>query len=128
MLSKVSRLVLQPMNDAATLRRWLYENGWHIAEERLAMADGRLYEIIAAEHGKEDMPEVWLLTLGPVLCRTQPPLFAGHIRANLERLRRIADGMQKSETARQSDAYRNVVAELRQMERHWNEREEKIVW
>ena len=50
-LTEVSRLVLQPMNDAAALRQWLYDNGWHIVEESLATADGRLYEIIAAEPG-----------------------------------------------------------------------------
>ena len=41
-LTEVSRLVLQPMNDAAALRQWLYDNGWHIVEESLATADGRL--------------------------------------------------------------------------------------
>ena len=66
-LSHVLRLVLQPMNDAAVLRRWLYENGWHIANESLAVADGRLYELITAEPGMAKMPEPWLLTLGPTL-------------------------------------------------------------
>ena len=77
-LAEVSRLVLQPMNDAAVLRQWLYDNGWHIVEESLATADGRLYEIIAAEPGTEETPEPWLLTLGPVLWRDRPPLFARH--------------------------------------------------
>ena len=123
-LRKLSRLVLQPMNDAPTLRRWLYENGWHIAEEQLATADGRLYEIIAAERGEEDSPEPWLLTIGPVLWRKKPSLFARHIKAQIERLRRILCGMEKSETARGSDAYREIAAELREIEGHWNDGEE----
>ena len=124
-LKQTSRLVLQPMNDAPTLRRWLYENGWHIVEEQLATADGRLYEIIAAEPGTEKTPEPWLLTIGPALWRTCPPLFERHIKAEIERLRRILRGMEKSETARESAGYREIAAELREIEEHWNDGEEK---
>ena len=122
-LSEVSRLVLQPMNDAETLRQWIYENGWHIAEESLATADGRLYEIIAAEPGAEDTPEQWLLTLGPVLWREKPPLFARHVGIQTNRLQRILRGMEKSETARESEAYRMISGELKNIEQHWNEKE-----
>lgn len=124
-LKGVSRLVLQPMNDAATLRRWLYENGWHIEEESLATADGRLYEIIAAEPGEEETPESWRLTLGPALWRDRPPFFVRHVEAQTERLHRILQGMEKSEAARESEAYRNVSEELKEIERHWNAGEEK---
>ncbi len=117
-LADVSRLVLQPMNDASALRRWIYENGWHIAEESLVTEDGRLYEIIAAEPGVEKTPETWLLTLGPMLWKERPLLFARHAEAQMERLRRILRGMEKSETARESEAYRNIEAELREIERH----------
>lgn len=120
-VAKLSRLVLQPMNDAASLRRWLYGNGWHITEERLATADGRLYEIIAAEPGTEEMPASWLLTLGPMLWRERPPLFARHVEAQMERLGRILHGMEKSEAARESDAYRKIAAELWEIKTHWKE-------
>ena len=120
-LAQVSRLVLQPMNDAAILRRWLYENGWHITEESLATADGKLYEIIAAEPGVEAMPEPWLLTLGPKLFRDRAPLFANHVTAQTERLRRILRGMERSEAAHKSEAYQNIAAELRAIERNYSD-------
>ena len=126
-LTEVSRLVLQPMNDAAALRQWLYDNGWHIVEESLATADGRLYEIIAAEPGTEETPEPWLLTLGPVLWRDRPPLFARHAKAQTERLRRILYGMEKSETARESEAYRKIAGELSEIERRLKSGEERLV-
>ena len=126
-LTEVSRLVLQPMNDAAALRQWLYDNGWHIVEESLATADGRLYEIIAAEPGTEETPEPWLLTLGPVLWRDRPPLFARHAEAQTERLRRILYGMEKSETARESEAYRKIAGELSEIERRLKSGEERLV-
>ena len=120
-LEKVSRLVLQPMNDAASLRRWIYENGWRIAEESLATADGRLYEIIAAEPGTEKMPEPWLLTLGPVLWKEKPPLFARHAEAQTGRLRRILQGMEKSDSVRESEAYQKIRGELESLEKHLGE-------
>ncbi len=126
-LAEVSRLVLQPMNDAAALRQWLYDNGWHIVEESLATADGRLYEIIAAEPGTEETPEPWLLTLGPVLWRDRPPLFARHAKVQTERLRRILHGMEKSETARESEAYRKIAGELSEIERRLKSGEERLV-
>ena len=126
-LAEVSRLVLQPMNDAAALRQWLYDNGWHIVEESLATADGRLYEIIAAEPGTEETPEPWLLTLGPVLWRNRPSLFARHAKAQTERLRRILRGMEKSETARESEAYRKIAGELSEIERRLKSGEERLV-
>ena len=126
-LTEVSRLVLQPMNDAAALRQWLYDNGWHVVEESLATADGRLYEIIAAEPGTEETPEPWLLTLGPVLWRDRPPLFARHAEAQTERLRRILYGMEKSETARESEAYRKIAGELSEIERRLKSGEERLV-
>lgn len=125
-LSHVLRLVLQPMNDAAILRRWLYENSWHISDESLAVADGRLYELIAAEPGMEKMPESWLLTLGPVLWREKPPLLARHAEIQMERLRRILCGMEKSATARESEAYRTIAGELQNIEQHWNNIEGRI--
>ena len=39
-------LVLQPMNGAALLRSWLYQNGWNINEEDLVLDEGRLYEVM----------------------------------------------------------------------------------
>ena len=127
-LAGISRLVLQPMNDAATLRRWLYENGWHIVEESLATADGRLYEIIAVEPGEEKLPEAWLLTIGPVLWREKPSLFPRHVETQMERLRRILRGMEKSDVARESEAHRNIAEELRDMERHCKDGEETEAW
>ena len=127
-LADVSRLVLQPMNDAAMLRQWLYDNGWRIVEERLATEDGRLYEIIAAEPGKEKSPEPWLLALGPVLWKNRPPLFKRHAEAQMARLRRILRGMEQSVLARESEAYRTTAAALSAMERHCNTGEEQISW
>ena len=110
------RLVLQPMNAVQGLRRWLYANGWHIADEVLARADGRIYEILAAEPGKQAMPESVLLSIGPVLWQKKPELLREHIGLLLARERRAAAGMEKSESARKGEKYAEHMAAIKELE------------
>lgn len=115
-LAGTQRLVLQPMNAAENLRRWLYTAGWHIADEALAADDGRLYEIIVPVPGRVAMPEEVLLSIGPVLWEKKPPLLREHIEALLGREKRVADGMGKSERARQSEAYQAARQRVQRLE------------
>ena len=115
-LAKVKRLVLQPMSDAPRLRRWLYENGWRIADETLALADGRLYEIIAAEHGDEPIPSGAALEIGPVLMKKHPEYFERHVDEILSKKRRVLSGMAKSDAARQSSKYKAIENEIKKIE------------
>ncbi len=108
----LSRLVLQPMSDASYLRRWLYDSGYHIVDESLAEADGRIYEIAVAEHGIEPMPENALLELGPVLCKKRPQFFSRHADEILARKKRILFEMEKSERARESHKYKKIQKEI----------------
>ena len=42
------RIVMQPMRSEAKLRRYLYENGYRILDERVVLDEGRYYQIISA--------------------------------------------------------------------------------
>ena len=122
-LTSVQTLVLQPMNGAAKLRRWLYENGWDIVDETLARAGGHLYEIIRAEHGAAELPDDVLLHIGARLFEKRDPLLKAHIEAKIAKLTRAAGGMNTSAAARQSAEYRETVsllAALRTMLALWN--------
>ncbi|MCL5934883.1 MAG: class I SAM-dependent methyltransferase, partial [Firmicutes bacterium] len=66
-LAGVSRLVLQPMADAGTLRVWLAHNGWRLVDEELVKEDEKFYVIIAAEPGQEPCRDGFMLEIGPVL-------------------------------------------------------------
>ena len=111
-LACVQTLVLQPMNSTAKLRRWLYENDWNIVDEILARANGRLYEIIRAEHGAAEMPDEVLLSIGAKLFEKRDPLLRAHITAQIEKCTRAAEGMGTSLAARQSTEYRETVSRL----------------
>ena len=111
-LAHVQTLVLQPMNSAAKLRRWLYGNGWDIVDETLARAGGHLYEIIRAEHGAAAMPDDVLLHIGAKLYEKRDPLLREHIERKIAKLTRAAAGMNASAAVRQSAAYRETVSLL----------------
>lgn len=115
-LGTISRLVLQPMNDAPLLRRWLYAHDWHLAAETLAEAEGRLYEVLAAEPGAASLPEQGLLLVGPCLWAEKPPLLKKHVEALLVRARRRAAGMEKSPAAMARAEYRHCKEEIAALE------------
>ena len=113
---KLGTLVLQPMNGAQELRHWLYGHGWHIADESLAVADGRIYEIIQAKQGRRKMPAPLDLLIGPVLWEKKPPLLRHHIEALLFQLRRVLSGMDKSARAQKSRKYQQVKKQVMELE------------
>ena len=111
-LGDVGTLVLQPMNGAEKLRRWLYAHDWTIEKETLARAGGHLYEIIRAVHGHTAMPDDVLLHIGAKLFEKRDPLLREHIEGKMAKLSRAAAGMNASAAARQSAEYRDIVSRL----------------
>ena len=45
------RLILQPMTRVPLLRKYLYENGFTVEEERVAASSGKIYFCLAATYG-----------------------------------------------------------------------------
>jgi tRNA (adenine22-N1)-methyltransferase len=109
-------LVLQPMNGAAELREWLYDNAWHISDENLVIADGRIYEVIKAEKGSRKKPGPLDLLVGPKLWQKKPPLLRNHIEALLFQQRRIINGMEKSDRAKGDKRFARVKRLVRSLE------------
>ncbi len=52
---KTKKLILQPMNNAHVLRKYLVCNGYQINTELLAKEDDRIYEIIVVTQGKSEL-------------------------------------------------------------------------
>ena len=115
-LKAADSLVLQPMNDAAGLRKWLYQHYWHIEDEELALADGRIYEIILAKRGRRKRPSPLMLDIGPVLWEKKPPLLRHHIEQLLFQQKRVAAGMEKSPRAKKTKKYEKVLALIEELE------------
>ena len=102
---EAKRLVLQPMAGAASLRKWLIQNGWHIVAEDL-VADGRhLYEIMAAERGESASFSEAVLEIGPSLIEAKHPLLAKQFARQINNYKKLLANMGKSEQARASEKY-----------------------
>ena len=102
---EAKRLVLQPMAGAASLRKWLIQNGWCIVAEDL-VADGRhLYEIMVAERGESEAFSDAVLEIGPSLIEAKHPLLAQQFARQINNYKKLLANMGKSEQAKASEKY-----------------------
>ena len=82
---KDRRLVLQPMTKTVELRRWLYQNGFIIEQERL-IRDGRhLYCVMAASFADAPPPASPLAPYVGALPREEGAPYFAHQAAHLRR-------------------------------------------
>jgi len=109
--------VLQPMNAAGLLRRWLAEHGYIIGEEALCRENGHIYVILKALHG-EPGQQLTLIEqeLGPCLIGKRPPLWTEYLAEKAARCRFLLTQMSFSPAARNSEKYKTVQFLLEQID------------
>lgn len=95
-LRQCRRLVLQPMADAAELRRWLVSQGFCFPREKLAREGEHFYEVIAAEPGKEKVDDPLYFELGPSLLRQKDPLLLPWLEKKLNHYERLLQYLARS--------------------------------
>ena len=93
-----AKLVLQPMNDAKALRKYIYANAWHVVAEKLVAEGERLYVVILAQNGRRDTPDDFALAVGEKLIANADPLLPRHVAALLAKAERKATGLAKSKS------------------------------
>ena len=88
------RLILQPMTMQPHLRRWLGENGFSVACERLCKTqNGKLYSVICCHFtGVCAAPAYPLIGDAIVADDENAPLLGDYLRARIETLERIISG------------------------------------
>lgn len=92
----VRKLILQPMIASDILRVWLADNGWQITDEELVREDRRIYEIIVAQPGVEEISDLMKLIFGPRLLEKKPPLLKEHLNRLLKSNEQINIGLRQS--------------------------------
>lgn len=93
---KISHFILQPMTDGEELRLWLSRHYFRIVTEALVAEEGRLYEVIVAQHGVEPASSEVLLSIGPRLVAERHPLLAGYLDRLLKREKAILAEMEQA--------------------------------
>lgn len=101
-------LILQPMTKADELRRWLYENGFAVEEER-ACRDGKfVYAVMRARYALAEIGyscDERYLAAGRV--KPDTPDAVDYIRTTAARIRRAGEGMLRS-ADKQSEGERQI--------------------
>ena len=115
-LHAARQVILQPMTDIPEVRRWLYMQGWHLEDEALAKADGKLYVVLSAVQGKHPLPNPLQLEIGPCLWERRPPLFMMHVEKIFHAWQKAAQGMAQSTRMRGSEDHQNVLAKLQALQ------------
>ncbi len=111
------RVVMQPMGGTLALRRYLLQNGYTIADERLVFDAGRYYQIILAKPGvrqSADLPCDALLEFGPIaFAKRDPLLYPALLRCRDGRLRRMhkaeQEGVVPAQLARELRGVQDLV-------------------
>ncbi|MBT9173381.1 MAG: tRNA (adenine(22)-N(1))-methyltransferase [Syntrophomonadaceae bacterium] len=115
-LQWVSRLLLQPAQDAAALRLYLAGHGFALLQEALVLEGRRLYEIILAGPGREEETDPFRLAVGPRLLEGRPPLLPRLLREKMRRLKSVRNSLQKARYDSGREKIREVEQELSRLE------------
>ena len=90
-------LILQPMNLAEVLRKWLYENGFDILEETLAEEGEKIYTILNVKWtGESRELDEFYHYIGYGLAQRKDALFKRYAMNKLKLLKKKITGMQKA--------------------------------
>ncbi len=83
-------LVLQPMSEQGSLRKWARDNGFAISAEDLAQEGERFYQVICLDPsapvaglGETGIPDEIQMEIGPALLRGPHPLLEPMIRGKI---------------------------------------------
>jgi len=95
-VKKANSLIIQPMYSIELVRKWLYENGFEIYDERLSKEDRRIYNVLAAKWtGSVQKKEEIYYYIGEKLFENRDELLESYIQNKLRQLNKIIVEMEK---------------------------------
>lgn len=94
----IDTFILQPMVASDELRKYLYTHGYKITHEKLAKEGNKLYEIIYAEHGNEDIENEIYYEIGKKLFENKDEFLEEFLDKKTKKLEKAIDNIAKSST------------------------------
>ncbi|MBZ4656215.1 MAG: trmK [Thermoanaerobacter sp.] len=91
----IQRFILQPMRDSDYLRKYLVENGYKIYDEDLVKEKQKYYEIIVAEHGRQNIKNDIYYDIGQKLIEKNHPLLKDFVQYKIDKIQRIINKLPK---------------------------------
>lgn len=102
---KAQLLLLQPNNAADALRKWLYESGFDIVDEMLAMDAGKLYCLISAKWtGMMIKKDEFTYFIGEKLFEGNEHLLQSYLTKKMKELEVIIAGRSRSDPDKDGEA------------------------
>ncbi len=103
----VNQLVLQPMNAADELKKFLQENNWFVGDEDLAEENGIIYEVICAVKNFSQVAEVSK--------KKNSPLLKKFLAQKIEKLEKVEAEMKKSSAAIRTEKFLNLQKKISEL-------------
>jgi tRNA (adenine22-N1)-methyltransferase len=96
-------IILQPMTDVESLRKWLFDNGFSIIKEALAAEEEKIYNIICCKWtGSVTRYDDFGIYIGNALLSGGDPLLARFLEKKLKQVEVIIKGRQMSRNAKEA--------------------------
>jgi tRNA (adenine22-N1)-methyltransferase len=143
-VGSLRKVILQPMNNPAAVRNWLWEHGWEITAEDLIFEDKQYYQLIGAENApstetarttaaqstgvsrstttveRSFFPEL-AAEYGPLLIRHIHPLLPGLLERDQRAMQVMLEQLAKSSQEDVQLRYREAQQQMQKMKelREW---------
>lgn len=116
LLSKTTRLVLQPNNAEKEIRIFLQQYQYKIVEEAIVEENNKIYEIIVAESHPEKMKySEEELTFGPLLSKNKPLIFCKKWEEELHINERIFEQLKNTKNVEKKKAIQNKIHQIKKV-------------
>jgi len=94
----LKRIIIQPMTNQPKLRKMLFEMGYQIIDEKVAVDDGIYYEIIVVQRGFQGSFDDVDVEIGPILKEKKEPVIEEYLRSRLSKLEKLIDKLKHTQS------------------------------
>lgn len=112
--------ILQPMVASDELRRYLCNNGYRIVDEKLAKESDKIYEIIYAKHGKENIEKDIYFEIGKKLIENKDQYLSEFIRRKIDKLEKILSNLEDKDSANGKERYEDIKIKYNDLQEVYN--------
>ncbi|MCG8499671.1 MAG: class I SAM-dependent methyltransferase [Firmicutes bacterium] len=116
----MDRLILQPMIGQEEVRRWLEGHDFKIIDEALSTEGHKIYNVIVAEKGKEEIDKEVYYEIGKKLIQNQDPLLKRLLLFKINEMHKIIGQLENKDSENASVRLGECRQRLREFEKLMN--------
>ncbi len=116
----MDRLILQPMIGQEEVRRWLEGHDFKITDEALSAEGHKIYNVIVAEKGKEEIDKEVYYEIGKKLIQNQDPLLKRLLLFKINEMHKIIGQLENKDSENASVRLGECRQRLREFEKLMN--------